>query len=195
AVAARGSGSSKGPSAWSAWPCSALTKKASSSWPRSARPPWSPTCSWSCAASRLPSRSSTPARCGSDRPRGTSVTERKSVLLRLDPAVHDGDRSGLRVVALCGLGGAGKTSVAVEYAHRQLGEVGVAWQFSAEDPTVLAAGFGELAAQLGARDVVDTRDPIASVHGVLAAFPAGWLLVFDNAPDLASVQAFLPPAG
>ena len=39
----------------------------------------------------------------------------------------------------------------------------------------------ELAAQLGAREVVDARDPVASVHGVLAAFPAGWLLVFDNA--------------
>ena len=99
------------------------------------------------------------------------------------------------MVALCGLGGAGKTSVAVEYAHRHLAEVGVAWQFPAEDPAVLAAGFGELAAQLGARDVLDTRDPVASVHGVLAAFPAGWLLVFDNAPDRASVQAFLPPAG
>ena len=99
------------------------------------------------------------------------------------------------MVALCGLGGAGKTSVAVEYAHRHLAEVGVAWQFPAEDPAVLAAGFGELAAQLGARDLADTRDPVASVHAVLAGYPAGWLLVFDNAPDQASVAAFLPPAG
>jgi hypothetical protein len=52
---------------------------------------------------------------------------------------------------LYGLGGAGKTSVAVEYAHRHLAEGGVAWQFPAEDSTVLAAGFGELAAQLGVR--------------------------------------------
>jgi hypothetical protein len=60
---------------------------------------------------------------------------------------------------------------------------------------VLAAGFAELAAQLGARDVLDTRDPVASVHGLLAAFPAGWLLIFDNAADMASVAASLPPAG
>ena len=99
------------------------------------------------------------------------------------------------MVALCGLGGAGKTSVAVEYAHRHLAEVGVAWQFPAEDPAVLAAGFGELAAQLGAREMVDARDPVASVHAVLAAAAAGWLLVFDNAPDRASVQRFVPPAG
>ena len=101
-----------------------------------------------------------------------------------------------RIVALCGLGGAGKTSVAVEYAHRHLAEVGLAWQFPAEDPTVLAAGFaraGRPARRPGAW--LDARDPVASVHAVLAAFPAAWLLVFDNAPDQASVQRFLPPAG
>jgi len=113
----------------------------------------------------------------------------------LDSRLSGGDGSWPRTVALCGFGGAGKTSVALAYAHRHLAEVGAAWQFAAEDPTVLAAGFGELAAQLGTRDVVDTRDPVASVHGVFAAFPVGWLLVFDNAPDRASIEAFLPPDG
>jgi hypothetical protein len=98
-------------------------------------------------------------------------------------------------VALSGLGGAGKTSVALEYAHRHLAQVGVAWQFPAEDPAVLAAGFAELAAQLGARDLAGTADRVALVHGMLADYPAGWLLVFDNAPDRASVAAFVPPAG
>jgi hypothetical protein len=36
---------------------------------------------------------------------------------------------------------------------------------------------------------------VASVHGTLAAFPERWLLIFDNVPDRASVEAFLPPAG
>ena len=57
---------------------------------------------------------------------------------------------------------------------------------------MLAAGFGELAVQLGA---ADGGDPVASVHGMLAASPAPWLLVFDNAPDRASVARFVPPAG
>ena len=39
------------------------------------------------------------------------------------------------------------------------------------------------------------RDPVASVHAVLARYAAGWLLMFDNAPDMASVAEFLPPAG
>ena len=36
---------------------------------------------------------------------------------------------------------------------------------------------------------------MASVHAVLASFPTPWLLIFDNAADLASVAGFLPPAG
>ena len=120
---------------------------------------------------------------------------RAELLAALDARLAASDGPGPRIVALYGLGGAGKTSVAVEYAYRHLAEAGVAWQFAAEDATVLAAGFGELAAQLGARGLADARDPVASVHGVLARFPVPWLLVFDNAADLASVEAFLPPAG
>ena len=120
---------------------------------------------------------------------------REDLLAELDTRLAGGDDSGPRTVVLCGLGGAGKTSVALAYARQHLAEVGAAWQFAAADSTVLAAGFGELAAQLGAREVADTRDPVASVHGVLAAFPEEWLLVFDNAADRASVERFLPPAG
>jgi hypothetical protein len=120
---------------------------------------------------------------------------REDLLADLHARLTGGDGRGPRTVALCGFGGAGKTSVALAYAHRHLAEVGMAWQLAAEGPAVLADGFGQLAAQLGARDVADTRDPVASVHGVLAAFPHEWLLIFDNAPDRASVEAFLPPAG
>ena len=85
--------------------------------------------------------------------------------------------------------------MAVEYAYRHLNQVGVAWQFSAEDAMVLAAEFSELAAQLGVRGMVDTRNPVTSVHAVLARFPVSWLLIFDNATDMTSVAAFLPPSG
>ena len=128
-------------------------------------------------------------------PRPAFLAGREELLVELDARLAGGDGADPRVVALSGLGGAGKTSVAVEYVHRHLAEVAVAWQFIAEDPAVLKAGFSELAAQLGARGPLDTRDPVASVHGALAAYPRGWLLVFDNAPDPGSVTAFLPPAG
>ena len=129
-------------------------------------------------------------------PRPVFLAGREGLLAELDARLAGGPgRPGPRVAVLYGLGGAGKTSVAVEYAHRHLAEVGVCWQFPAEDREVLAAEFGVLAAQLGAREVVDPRDPVASVHGVLARAQAGWLVVFDNAPDRAAVERFVPPAG
>jgi hypothetical protein len=128
-------------------------------------------------------------------PRSAVLAGREELLANLDALLAGGDGPGPRRVTLFGLGGAGKTSVAVEYAYRHLAEAGVVWQFPAEDPAVLVAGFGELAAQLGARGVGDTRGPVASVHTVLARLAAGWLLIFDNAADLASVAEYLPPAG
>jgi hypothetical protein len=125
-------------------------------------------------------------------PRPVFLAGREELLAKLGNRLAGDEGAGPRVVALYGLGGAGKTSVALEYAHRQLGGVGVAWQLAAEDPAVLAAGFGELAAQLGA---ADRGDPVASVHSVLAANPEPWLLVFDSAPDRDAVAPFVPPAG
>jgi Tetratricopeptide repeat len=128
-------------------------------------------------------------------PRPPLLAGREALLADLDARLTSNEGTEPRIVALYGLGGTGKTSVAVEYAHRHLAEVGLAWQLPAEDPALLLAEFARLAAQLGAREVVDARDPVASVHGVLAAFPNEWLLVFDNDPGQQEVQRFLPPAG
>ncbi len=73
-------------------------------------------------------------------PRPVFLAGREELLAELDAGLAGEDGAGPRVVALCGLGGAGKTSVALEYAHRHLDEAGVCWQLPAEDPTVLAAG-------------------------------------------------------
>ena len=66
-------------------------------------------------------------------PRPVFLAGREELLAEVGTRLTAGDDPGPRLVALCGLGGAGKTSVAVEYAHRHLAEVGVAWQFAAED--------------------------------------------------------------
>ncbi len=143
---------------------------------------------------RRPEPSSLPVSLGA---RPAVLAGREGLLAELDARLVGGSgaRPGPRVAVLYGLGGAGKTSVATEYAHRHVAEVGVCWQFAAEDPTVLRAQFAELAAQLGARELVDVRDPVASVHGVLARAGTPWLVVFDNVTDRASVQEFMPPAG
>jgi hypothetical protein len=129
-------------------------------------------------------------------PRPAFLAGREDLLADLDARLTSGKGSGPRMVALSGMGGAGKTSLAVEYAHRHLGDVGLAWQFPAEDTTVLAAGFTDLAARLVTGGVGGGGgDPVAAVHSVLAAYPREWLLVFDNVPGPEQVQDFLPPAG
>jgi hypothetical protein len=128
-------------------------------------------------------------------PRPAFLTGREELLAGLDDRLTEQERREPRVVTLTGLGGAGKTSVAVEYAHRHLDQVGVAWQLPAEDATVLAAGFGELAARLDIGRAAASGDPVAAVHTALAAYPGEWLLIFDNAPGQGPVRAFFPPAG
>jgi Domain of unknown function (DUF4062) len=123
-------------------------------------------------------------------PRLPLLAGREELLGAVDDRLAGGADQGPRVVALHGLGGAGKTSVAVEYAYRHLDQVRVAWQLHAGDATVLAAEFTELAAQLGAREAAGSEDPVAAVHSVLAASPAPWLLILDNAPGQQEVQQF-----
>jgi tetratricopeptide repeat protein len=127
-------------------------------------------------------------------PKPEFLAGREELLTELDGRLTGGEGHGPRFVALSGLGGAGKTSVALAYAYSHLNEVEVVWQFAAEDATVLSDEFGKLAAELGTRDL-SVRDPVASVHSELARRAAGWLLIFDNAADMASAEKFLPPAG
>jgi hypothetical protein len=115
---------------------------------------------------------------------------REGLLAEIETRLAGGQPGGPRIVALCGLGGAGKSSMAAEYAHRQLDRLGVVWQLPAGEPTALAAGFGELAAQLD----TGPGDPVAAVHTALARRD-DWLLVFDNVPDPAAINGLVPPAG
>src|SRR5438105_2706363 len=65
-------------------------------------------------------------------PRPVFLAGREDLLAELDARLGRSGRGVPGVVALCGLGGAGKTSVAVEYAYRQLTGCGVVWQLAAE---------------------------------------------------------------
>ena len=123
-------------------------------------------------------------------PRPEYLAGREALLAGLDARLA-GRGTGPGMVVLSGMGGAGKTSVAVEYAHRQTARLGVVWQLPAEDPAGLAAGFAALAAHLGAEP---GGDAVGRVHAVLARRD-DWLLVFDNVPDPAAVAGLVPPAG
>ena len=137
-----------------------------------------------------------PERLVSVSPRPELLAGRAGLLAELHARLTLDVRDGPQIVALHGMGGAGKTSLAVACAHDHLASHSVTWQLPAEDPVVLAAEFARLAAMMGAAGGGhDPRDPVAVVHARLAVSRPPWLLIFDNAPVHRSVRPFLPPSG
>ncbi|GAA2890747.1 FxSxx-COOH system tetratricopeptide repeat protein [Nonomuraea rubra] len=143
---------------------------------------------------RLPPRPQVPTRPVQLPPRPPRLLGRDEMVAELRARLAGG-RSQPCVVAVHGLGGVGKTSLALEYAHRHLHDYQLVWQLPAADPAVLSAAFARLAALLGLRDTVDAADPVDQVHAALAARTEPWLLIFDNAPEADALRPFLPPAG
>jgi hypothetical protein len=98
-----------------------------------------------------------------------------------------------RVRVLTGLGGVGKTSVAVEFAHRRAYAYGLVWQFNTGDPAALDGQVGQLAGLLGVLD--GPGDVLGAVHAQLAGMRQRWLLVLDNVTDPAVVSRLVPSGG
>ncbi|MBD2897347.1 FxSxx-COOH system tetratricopeptide repeat protein [Spirillospora sp. NPDC000708] len=128
-------------------------------------------------------------------PRNKNFTGRTDLLERL--------RGGLanRVTAvvphaLHGLGGVGKTQMAVEYAYRYRSAYDLVWWIPADQPVLVRSSLASLAQPLGL--------PSASVSGVEDAANAvldalrrgepytNWLLIFDNADEPEELTETLP---
>ncbi|RKQ91491.1 hypothetical protein C8N24_1313 [Solirubrobacter pauli] len=91
-------------------------------------------------------------------------------------------------IVLYGLGGAGKTALAIEFAHRFTADYRVAWWIDASSPERVAQGYVQLAAALG---VIPGHDPIAYAREWFAAHE-GWLLVLDGAEHPDVLEPLMP---
>jgi tetratricopeptide (TPR) repeat protein len=131
--------------------------------------------------------------------RNPNFTGRAWNLTTLHEVLGSG-RPGATVQALSGLGGVGKTQLALEYAYRYAGDYDVVWWLRAEEPATLASDFATLAAHLaGAQWMTfprehDQRAIIAAVKHWLE-HNERWLLVFDSAREPGVVVPYLPGAG
>lgn len=99
--------------------------------------------------------------------------------------------------ALTGLGGVGKSALALEYAHTRYDtqDVDVAWWFAAEDRSVLLAAMAGLYARLtGAPGGEDAEQGAVALRNWLERSPYRWLIVFDNA-EPGTVEGILPDNG
>jgi len=126
--------------------------------------------------------------------RNPNFTGRESLLADLRKALTSGQPAAL-TQAISGLGGVGKTQLAVEYAYRHAAEYDVVWWVRAEEPATLPSDYAGLAGELGLpeEDAPEQRVVVQAVRRWLGQ-NAGWLLVFDNAPGPAEVHDYLPQA-
>ncbi|HEU5470527.1 MAG TPA: FxSxx-COOH system tetratricopeptide repeat protein [Actinophytocola sp.] len=129
-------------------------------------------------------------------PRNPNFTGRTELLEELDRRLETGT-TAILPAALHGMGGIGKTHMAVEYIYRHLAKYDVVWWIQAAQVGQVRAGLTELARRLRLPGASEAN---AAVPEVLEALRLGdpydrWLLVFDAAESPETIRHYFPSNG
>jgi hypothetical protein len=114
--------------------------------------------------------------------RNPAFTGRDGLLVAVRESLLSGDRAVVQ--ALNGMGGVGKTQLAIEYAHRFAGGYDLVWWVNAEEPTLITLQLAALAQKLGREDAEAALEELRQRDR--------WLLIFDNASGAGDVMNVLP---
>jgi tetratricopeptide (TPR) repeat protein len=127
--------------------------------------------------------------------RNAFFTGRSSVLEQLHEAFL-ARNSGIFVQALNGLGGIGKTQIALEYTYRYAETYQAIFWVAADPQGDLLADFVSIAQFLGLpeKDEPNQALIVAAIKRWLQSHER-WLLLFDNVEDVTAVKAFISTAG
>ncbi|MBX9396398.1 tetratricopeptide repeat protein [Streptomyces sp. TRM72054] len=141
-------------------------------------------------------RATQPRVWGNLPPRNPNFTGRTELLELLDQRLREGTTTVLPE-AIHGMGGVGKTQLAIEYAYRHQSEYDIVWWIPAERPGQIGQALVELAQRLG---LVTTTEANIAGPAVREALREGrpysrWLLIFDNADNPEQVRHYFPQGG
>jgi hypothetical protein len=115
--------------------------------------------------------------------RNPVFTGRAELLDQLHERLHPGQAAAVIQVqaqALHGLGGIGKTQLALEYPHRHVGDYDLIWWITAEQPAAVPGQLVALARRLGIPEATQQAETIQVLWDELRGRDR-WLLVYDNA--------------
>jgi tetratricopeptide (TPR) repeat protein len=124
--------------------------------------------------------------------RNPNFIGRETELAFLQEQLKSGTPAAL-TQAISGLGGVGKTQLALEYTYRNAGDYDLVWWVRSEEPATLAGDIADLAAplKLHQADIAEQESKIQAVLKKLGQM-IHWLLVFDNAAGPEDISSFLP---
>ena len=126
--------------------------------------------------------------------RNPLFTGREDVLSKLSETLQGGKTAALaQPQAISGLGGIGKTQTAVEYAYRNQDNYTAILWVKAETEGSINADFVTIASLLDLPEKQE-QDQSKIIEAVKRWFQdnADWLLILDNADDIAMVKGFIP---
>ena len=127
-------------------------------------------------------------------PQDPRFVGRRRQLARLAAALErDGQAAITQAQAITGLGGVGKSQLALEYAWRYLDRYDLVWWVPAESVAALDAAFVQLAQAIQLPSAVATNQP-AVVDTVVRWLQLRdrWLLIFDDGVDPRVVEKYRP---